>query len=84
MQTNGDIHHHKFDESNEELAFSIASGFAQRDAENAKNQYHAYCAIVGFSGYTQSNVIEIKKGKKETPKSLLSSQMLNLPTMILK
>ncbi|MEO3355897.1 hypothetical protein [Acinetobacter haemolyticus] len=68
MQTNGDIHHYKFDESNEDLAFSIASGFAQRDVENAKTQYQAYCAIVGFTGYTQNNVIEIKKGKKRSSK----------------
>ncbi len=61
FQSTGDIHHCKYDESNEDIVSSISGGFAQSDIDNAIKQYRAYCALMGCDYRTTGKVIEIRK-----------------------
>ena len=55
---------YKYSEDIEELVDGIRSGFAQRDAENAKLQYEAFCKAVGFNPL-EANIEIIEQNQKK-------------------
>ena len=55
---------YKYSEDIEELVDGIRSGFAQRDAENAKLQYEAFCKAVGFNPL-EANIEVIEQNQKK-------------------
>lgn len=64
MQPHGAIYQYKYDETISSLVESITCGFAQRDAENAKLQYEAFCKAVGFNPL-EANIEIIEQNQKK-------------------
>ena len=64
MQPQAVILQYKYSEDIEELVDGIRSGFAQRDAENAKLQYEAFCQAVGFNPL-EANIEIIEQNQKK-------------------
>ena len=64
MQPHGTIYQYKYDETISSLVESIACGFAQRDFENAKLQYEAFCKAVGFNPF-EANIEIIEQNQKK-------------------
>ncbi|MCH7328090.1 hypothetical protein [Acinetobacter modestus] len=68
MQSHGVVYHQKFNREVDGMIESVMGGFAQRDSENAKLQYNAFCKAVGFPTCDIA-VIEIGLPKKRGNKS---------------
>ncbi|MDM1019666.1 hypothetical protein QSV37_04985 [Acinetobacter sp. VNK23] len=64
MQPHGTIYQYKYDETISSLVESITCGFAQRDFENAKLQYEAFCKAVGFNPF-EANIEIIEQNQKK-------------------
>lgn len=64
IQPHAVILQYKYSEDIEELVYGIRSGFAQRDAENAKLQYEAFCKAVGFNPL-EANIEIIEQNQKK-------------------
>ena len=64
IQPHAVILQYKYSEDIEELVYGIRSGFAQRDAENAKLQYEAFCQAVGFNPL-EANIEIIEQNQKK-------------------
>lgn len=65
MQPHGVIYHQKFSREVDGMIESVMGGFAQRDAENAKLQYEAFCKAVGFNPL-EANIEIIEQNQKKT------------------
>ena len=76
VQPDGIIHHHKYNGIHSGLSTSITGGFAQRDFDNAKLHYEAFCKIVGGTPI-QANVVSVTtdqpKQKRNTGKKANNS-----------
>ncbi|MDH0032049.1 MULTISPECIES: hypothetical protein [unclassified Acinetobacter] len=68
MQSHGVVYHQKFNREVDGMIESVMGGFAQRDSENAKLQYNAFCKAVGFPTCDIA-VIEVGLPKKRSNKS---------------
>lgn len=70
MQSHGVVYHQKFNREVDGMIESVMGGFAQRDIENSKLQYNAFCKAVGFPTCDIA-VIEVglpkKRGNKSKP-----------------
>ena len=70
MQSHGVVYHQKFNREIDGMIESVMGGFAQRDSENSKLQYNAFCKAVGFPTCDIA-VIEVglpkKRGNKSKP-----------------
>ena len=64
MQPHGVIYHQKFSREVDGMIESVMGGFAQRDAENAKLQYEAFCKAVGFNPL-EANIEIIEQNQKK-------------------
>lgn len=64
MQPHGVVYHQKFSREVDGMIESVMGGFAQRDAENAKLQYEAFCKAVGFNPL-EANIEIIEQNKKK-------------------
>lgn len=64
MQPHGVVYHQKFSREVDGMIESVMGGFAQRDAENAKLQYEAFCKAVGFNPL-EANIEIIEQNQKK-------------------